>query len=111
MNKNFCLNEDFEKITDNPYNVVIAATQRAKQLAAGADVAIALDENHKRPVIALEEIAAKAVDSKELINQVIRAHRTVLIDDSEEKEDFDEVTKNDTYNPDILVGDEYDINK
>lgn len=53
--------EDCLEVVDNRFDLVLMATQRARQLARGADPMVD-DENDKPTVIALREIAARKVD-------------------------------------------------
>lgn len=88
--------EDCEAVVQNRFDLVLLATQRARQINAGDPVTIeAKDE--KRPVVALREIAAETVSAESLKESLINSFRSFLPDDSESEdvEDFEE----DTYNP------------
>lgn len=53
--------EDCLEVVDNRFDLVLMATQRARQLERGAE-AMVDDENDKPTVIALREIAERKVD-------------------------------------------------
>ena len=76
-----------EKIS-NRFDLVMIAAQRARSLAAGAELTIDRD-NDKNPVVALREIADETVDLGELENSLIKGlQKHVERDDQEEEIDI-----------------------
>ncbi|MEO7199222.1 MAG: DNA-directed RNA polymerase subunit omega [Dokdonella sp.] len=65
--------EDCLKVVDNRFELVLMATKRARQLAKGADPALAV-QNDKPTVLALREIAARKVDNA-MIEEIDRQTR------------------------------------
>lgn len=67
--------EDCLEVVDNRFELVVMASKRARQLANGAQSALAGDEGDDKPtVLALREIAARKVDQT-LIDQVEKTER------------------------------------
>jgi len=76
-----------EKIS-NRFDLVMIAAQRARSLAAGAELTVDRD-NDKNPVVALREIADETVDLGELENSLIKGlQKHVERDDQEEEIDI-----------------------
>lgn len=76
-----------EKIS-NRFDLVMIAAQRARSLAAGAELTVDRD-NDKNPVVALREIADETVDLGELENGLIKGlQKHVERDDEEEQIDI-----------------------
>jgi DNA-directed RNA polymerase subunit omega len=68
----------------NRFDLVMAAAQRARDVAAGAPITIDRD-NDKDPVIALREIADRTVDSETLKESLIKGlQKHVEVDDPED---------------------------
>ncbi len=89
--------EDCEKVVKNRFDLVVLAAQRTRQILAGD--AVTVEENdEKKPVIALREIAARTVSVDELKEAAINNFRSFLPSD-EEEEDLDDIADEDTYNP------------
>jgi DNA-directed RNA polymerase subunit omega len=73
-----------EKIS-NRFELVVIASQRARQISSGAQLTLDRD-NDKNPVVALREIANKTVDFNHLSETIIKDFRQqVEVDDQEEK--------------------------
>ncbi len=67
--------EDCLQVVDNRFELVLMAAKRARQLAGGVEAKLENAESHDKPtVLALREIAARAVDS-ELIDAVEKTER------------------------------------
>ncbi len=64
--------EDCIEKVDSRFDLVLLAAQRARQLSVGMETKLER-ENDKFPIIALREIAAGAVDSKELEKQLLKS--------------------------------------
>ena len=67
--------EDCLEVVDNRFELVMMAAKRARQLANGVDPQIDNSESNDKPtVLALREIAAKAIDH-EYIDAVDKSER------------------------------------
>jgi len=72
----------------NRFDLVMLASQRARNVAAGAPLMVERD-NDKNPVVALREIAAQAVDLEALTNSIIQGlQKNVESDEPEEEGGF-----------------------
>lgn len=77
--------EDCIRKVPNPFDLVLVASQRARQIAAGAPLTIERD-NDKNPVVALREIAEGTVSTEELEKFLIESfQKHVLADEPEEE--------------------------
>jgi DNA-directed RNA polymerase subunit omega len=63
--------EDCMNVVENRFELVVVASQRAKDISSGSPLTVERD-NDKNPVIALREIANKNVDTNTLREAVIR---------------------------------------
>ena len=81
-------------VINNQYDLVILAKERAVQLGRGAAPAVD-EDNDKKPVIALREIAELKITEEELTNSIIEKLR--LIPDYVEEEVETEEASNDTF--------------
>ncbi|HEY4582875.1 MAG TPA: DNA-directed RNA polymerase subunit omega [Lysobacter sp.] len=66
--------EDCLQVVDNRFELVMMASKRARQLAAGVEAQLDNDANDKPTVLALREIAARRIDN-EYIDAVEKAER------------------------------------
>ncbi|MBO4405643.1 MAG: DNA-directed RNA polymerase subunit omega [Alphaproteobacteria bacterium] len=89
--------EDCEKVVNNRFDLVVLAAQRTRQILAGDAVTIDADDE-KKPVIALREIAARAVSVDDLKEAAINSFRSFLPSEDEEEDPYD-ISEEDTYNP------------
>lgn len=89
--------EDCERVVPNRFDLVILAAQRTRQIIAGEPITIP-DNQEKKPVIALREIAAKTVSVDNLKNEAIQSFCSV-IQSTDVEDDLDEIVEEDTYNP------------
>ena len=78
-----------EKVT-NRFELVIVASQRSRQISAGADPLIERD-NDKNPVIALREIADDKVAATDLVNEAIQSMQRQIEIDEPEEDGFDAI--------------------
>ncbi len=79
--------EDCVKLVPNRFELVMLASQRARNISAGAPETVERD-NDKNPVVALREIAAETVVLDELREALIRGLQKHLpFDDFEEEEE------------------------
>lgn len=89
--------EDCEKVVPNKFDLVIFASQRVRQLSAGAQSSIE-KTNDKPVVVALREIAERTVNVSDLEEAIVRSLQTYLpVDDIGEDEDV--IDQDDTYAP------------
>lgn len=78
--------EDCIEKIPNRFQLVLLASQRARNISAGAALTIERD-NDKNPVIALRELADETVDNAELEENIIKSlQRYVEADEPEEDE-------------------------
>ncbi len=78
--------EDCVTKVPNRFELVMLASQRARNIAAGTAMTVERD-NDKNPVIALREIAEETVDLKELEEALIKGlQKFVEMDEPEEDE-------------------------
>ena len=78
--------EDCVTEVPNRFELVMFASQRARNISAGASLTVDRD-NDKNPVIALREIADKTVELNELEESLIKGlQRNVEMDEPEEDE-------------------------
>ncbi len=82
--------EDCVLKVPNRFDLVLVASQRSRDISAGAPLTVERD-NDKNPVIALREIADETVSIEELSDALIQGmQRHVEIDEPEEEpEDFE----------------------
>ncbi len=80
--------EDCVTKIPNRFELVIIASQRARNISAGAALNIERD-NDKNPVIALREIAEDLVDHKELEESLIQGLHTYVEMDAHEDDEVD----------------------
>lgn len=66
--------EDCLQVVDNRFELVMMASKRARQLAAGVDAQLENEANDKPTVLALREIAARRIDN-DYIDAVEKAER------------------------------------
>lgn len=72
----------------NRFELVMTAAQRARDVAAGAGLTIARD-NDKNPVVALREIADETVDFAELEETLIKGLQRYVETDEPEEDEMD----------------------
>ncbi len=76
--------EDCVEKVPNRFELVLMASQRARQIAAGEAPTVD-EDNDKNPVIALREVADETIPAEELREAVIRGmQRHVEVDEPEE---------------------------
>ena len=81
--------EDCVQKVPNRFELVMLASQRAREISAGAKETIERD-NDKNPVIALREIADETVELDHLRDSLVRSlQRHLPFDDVEEEEEPD----------------------
>jgi DNA-directed RNA polymerase subunit omega len=79
--------EDCVEKVSNRFDLVLAASQRARQISGGAELTLDRDRD-KNPVVALREIAEDTIDPGEMLAAMVGTMQRVVID---EDEGFDEM--------------------
>ncbi|WP_210529131.1 DNA-directed RNA polymerase subunit omega [Rubellimicrobium arenae] len=76
--------EDCVDKVPNRFELVMLAAHRARELASGAPLTLARDDD-KNPVVALREIAEETQQAEDLRERMIAAHQTQIeVDEPEE---------------------------
>ena len=85
-----------EKVT-NRFELVMVASQRSREISAGAEPRVEIDRD-KNPVVALREIAEDKASPEELYNSLVQSlQRHVEVDEPEE-DGFDAMASNPEFN-------------
>lgn len=74
--------EDCVDKIPNRFDLVLLASQRARQISGGADLTIERDRD-KNPVVALREIAEETVKPEQISESLVSSLQRVQIDDEE----------------------------
>src|SRR3990167_8771915 len=77
--------EDCIREVPNRFDLVLLASQRARQIAAGSPLTVARD-NDKNPVVSLREIAEKTVSLEDLQENLIQGLQKYVQGDEPEEE-------------------------
>ncbi len=80
--------EDCVTKVPNRFNLVMLASQRARNISAGGQLTVERD-NDKNPVVALREIAIETVELAELEESLIKSLQTYVEMDEPEEEEMD----------------------
>ncbi len=80
--------EDCVRKIPNRFELVMMASQRAREIGGGMTLTIDRD-NDKNPVVALREIADETVVLEELKESLVRGHQKVIASDEHEDEIID----------------------
>ncbi|MEO1193366.1 MAG: DNA-directed RNA polymerase subunit omega [Pseudomonadota bacterium] len=85
--------EDCVEQVPNRFDLVLLAAQRAREITAGSEIAVERD-NDKNPVVALREIADKAVSLDDVQEGLVRRFQKQAERDEpeEDRPDFDPIT-------------------
>ncbi|MFZ1743327.1 MAG: DNA-directed RNA polymerase subunit omega [Pontixanthobacter sp.] len=78
--------EDCVDKVPNRFDLVLLASQRAREISGGAELTIDRDRD-KNPVVALREIAEQTIRPKELKESVITSLQKILPDDEDEADE------------------------
>ncbi len=79
--------EDCVDKIPNRFDLVLLASQRARQISGGAELTIDRDRD-KNPVVALREIAEQTVKPAHLEESVVSSLQKVQVDDEEAPDDI-----------------------
>lgn len=79
--------EDCVDKVPNRFDLVLLASQRAREISGGAEMTIDRDRD-KNPVVALREIAEATVKPKPLMESLIQSLQTVLPDEEDEADEI-----------------------
>jgi DNA-directed RNA polymerase subunit omega len=77
--------EDCVRKIPNRFELVMMASQRAREIGGGLTLTIERD-NDKNPVVALREIAEESISLDDLKESLIRGHQKVIAADDQEDE-------------------------
>lgn len=91
--------EDCIDIIPNQFDLVVLASQRSRELAAGLKLTLAKD-NDKNPVLALREIAATTVSVDQLRENLIKSLQKHHLEDYV-------LTEEESLEEDLMIGDDY----
>jgi len=80
--------EDCVLKVPNRFELVMMASQRAREIGGGMQLTIDRD-NDKNPVVALREIAEETVVLDELKESLVRGHQKIIASDDHEEEIID----------------------
>jgi DNA-directed RNA polymerase subunit omega len=80
--------EDCVRKIPNRFELVMMASQRAREIGGGMTLTVDRD-NDKNPVVALREIADETVVLDELKESLVRGHQKVIPSDDHEEEIID----------------------
>lgn len=83
--------EDCIKLVPSRFELVLMATKRAREIAAGSPLTVPRD-NDKNPVVALREIASESINAEELKASFVKSLQYNLFSQTEE-EDIDNDTQ------------------
>ncbi len=84
--------EDCVRKVPNRFELVLVASQRARQIGAGSALTVERD-NDKNPVVALREIAVNTVKADDLKDNLINSFRIQVESDPQEDEISDFVAQ------------------
>jgi DNA-directed RNA polymerase subunit omega len=79
--------EDCVDKIPNRFDLVLMASQRARQVSGGADLTIERDRD-KNPVVALREIAEETVKPRDLEEAIVSNLQKVRIDEEDETDEL-----------------------
>ncbi len=80
--------EDCVRKIPNRFELVMMASQRAREIGGGMTLTVERD-NDKNPVVALREIADETVSLEDLRESLVRGHQKVIASDEHEDEIID----------------------
>jgi len=89
--------EDCIDRVENRFELVIATSQRSREISAGSEPLVDRDKD-KNPVIALREVAEDKVDTSELIESVTKSMQHQIEVDEPEEDDFGSITSDEQSN-------------
>ncbi|MEI8295824.1 MAG: DNA-directed RNA polymerase subunit omega [Alphaproteobacteria bacterium] len=77
--------EDCVEVESNRFKLILCASKRAREIAAGAQLTVARDHD-KNPVIALREIAERTVSVADIEESLIRGMQRHFVRDESESD-------------------------
>ena len=80
--------EDCVRKVPNRFELVMMASQRAREIGGGMTLTVDRD-NDKNPVVALREIADETITLEDLRESLVRGHQKVIAADEQEDEIID----------------------
>ena len=100
--------EDCIEKINNRFELIIVASQRARELSNGATVEVERDDD-KNPVVSLREIASGSVTQADLQERFIRTLQKINPNESEEEEGFSKEDEFAAYINETTLSSEKDI--
>ena len=88
--------EDCIEKIPNRFQLVMFASQRARNLSSGAELTVEKDDD-KNPVIALREIAEETIDVNEIEEILVKGLQKHLEPDVPDEEEMDQITAGDEF--------------
>ena len=85
--------EDCVEQIPNRFDLVLMASHRSRNIAAGSALTVDRD-NDKTPVVALRELAERSVDFDDLRESLVMGLQRVILDDDMPEEEEPEVIMN-----------------
>jgi len=85
--------EDCVEQIPNRFDLVLMASHRSRNIAAGSALTVDRD-NDKTPVVALRELAGRTVDFDDLRESLVMGLQRVILDDDMPEEEEQEVIMN-----------------
>ena len=84
--------EDCIDKVSNRFDLVMLASQRAREISGGADLTIERDRD-KNPVVALREIAEQTVKPTELREEAVQTLQKILPEDDDEIDEIGSLSR------------------
>ena len=84
--------EDCVDKIPNRFDLVLLASQRAREISGGAELTVDRDRD-KNPVVALREIAEQTVRPKELKEAMVSGMQKILPDDEDEADEVGSLSR------------------
>ena len=84
--------EDCVDKIPNRFDLVLLASERAREISGGAELTVDRDRD-KNPVVALREIAEQTVKPKELKENLVTGLQKILPDDEDEADEVSSLSQ------------------
>ena len=88
--------EDCIGAVNNRFELVMLASQRARNLSSGAEITVERD-NDKNPVVALREIADEKLDLEEIEGSLVTGLQKHVVSDEPDEDELDVLTAGDDF--------------
>ncbi len=84
--------EDCVDKISNRFDLVLMASQRAREISKGAELTIERDRD-KNPVVALREIADETIRPSDIEAALIGSHQKVVVDDDDTPDEVGSIAR------------------